>query len=58
MTRLRLPGVASRKVCLCRTIDFARCLDGIDSIATDHWTIAFRGRISVVCKGIRKMTTS
>jgi len=36
---------------------FARCVDGIDSIATGHWTIEFRVRFSVVCKGIRKMTT-
>src|SRR5512147_1261392 len=24
---------------------FARCVDGIDSVATGHWTIEFRGRI-------------
>ncbi|WP_454621138.1 hypothetical protein [Bradyrhizobium cenepequi] len=36
---------------------FARRIDGIDSIATGDWTIQFRGRILLVCKGIRKMTT-
>jgi hypothetical protein len=38
------------------TLIFARCVDGIDSIAAGHWRIEFRGRISVVSKGIRKMT--
>jgi len=32
-------------------------VDGIDFIATGHWTIEFRGRNLLVCKGIRKMTT-
>src|SRR2546423_1380739 len=35
---------------------FARCVNGIDSMATGHWTIEFQVVFLVVCKGIRKMT--
>jgi hypothetical protein len=49
--------VASRAAIGEKPLIFARCADGIDSIATGHWTIEFRVVFSVVCKGIRKMTT-
>ena len=44
----------------CRLIEFmilALRVNGIDSIATGHWTIEFRAVFSMVRKGIRKMTT-